>query len=515
MRSDPRELDDRTFDLLVIGAGIQGAAIARDAAVRGLAVLLVDARDIAAGTSSRSSRLVHGGLRYLRHGHFALVREALGERERLLRGCPHLVRPVPMLMPFFRGSGGSPLLLRAATWLYQWLAGRSTLPGPRSLAARECLAAFPGLRSNGLRSGVVFFDAATQDTRLTLANVLAAHAAGAKVATWCEVVGVKVGAVQLYDRIGGHDVLVHARHVVNAAGPRVDAVRRAFSVAGEPLVRQSRGSHLVLPPRASDLALAAFLPDRRIQFVVPHTDGTLCGTTEVENELPGDETAPPGEDVDYLLAALAHLLEPAPQRHDVRFAYAGWRALPRRPGPAGGLNREGFVVAEVVAAGTLHTVVGGKLTTHRSFAERVVRGIFGLHDPSPTRWQALPGGDGPREVGEPLWWRHGSRVQLVRQLIVDEPALAAPLCPHRPFLAAELVHALRHDGAVAFADAIVRRLVHSQGPCVQPECLRAAHQLFLRERRAPVDDEADAAIVAVQQHVLETCGALWDAPAAP
>ncbi|MGB3965781.1 MAG: FAD-dependent oxidoreductase, partial [Planctomycetota bacterium] len=307
MRTDPRDLHGATFDLAVIGAGIQGAAIAREAAVRGHAVLLVDARDVAAGTSSRSSRLVHGGLRYLQHGHWALVREALHERERLLRLCPHLVRPLPMLMPFFRDTGVPRWRLRLGIWLYSRLAGRSTLPRPRALTAGEAAAMFPGLRTDGLRSAVGFFDAATRDSALTVANAIAAHAAGAKVATHCAVVGSSPKGLRLVDTFTGNEVTVGAKVVVNAAGPGADAVRRMLRIAGGPLVRTTRGSHLVLDPRPGETALAAFLPDGRIQFVVPHRDGTLCGTTDVDDALTGDEGGPPAADVDYLLAALGQL----------------------------------------------------------------------------------------------------------------------------------------------------------------------------------------------------------------
>jgi glycerol-3-phosphate dehydrogenase len=164
----------------------------------------------------------------------------------------------------------------------------------------------------------------------------------------------------------------------------------------------------------------------------------------------------------------------------------------------------------------LHTIVGGKLTTHRSLAERCIANIFGFAAPSPTRTQPLPGGEGPREVTEPLWWRHGSRFALVRQLARDEPAWAAPLCPHRPFLAAELVHALRHEGAVTFADVMMRRLVHALGPCREPECLRAAQALFGRERRWPVDGDAERALAALAAEVDVLCGDLapWRAHAA-
>jgi glycerol-3-phosphate dehydrogenase len=508
LRTDPRELHGTTCDLLVVGAGVQGAAIARDAALRGLAVVLVDARDVAAGTSSRSSRLVHGGLRYLRNGHLALVREALHERERLLRRLPHLVRPVPMLMPFFRDGGPSPWLMRLGTTIYSRLAGRSTLPRPRSLRAEEAAAAFPGLRTRGLRSAIEFFDAATQDARLTLANVLGAAQAGAKVATWCAVVGVGADGVELVDAVSGDSITLRARHIVNATGPRADALRAKLGLSGADLVRASRGSHLVLPARAGELALTAFLPDGRIQFVIPHRDGTLCGTTDVDDALPGDETGPPAADLDYLHATLGFLLDPVPARSEVQFAYAGWRSLPNAQGPPGPLNREGFLVTERLPCGDLHTVVGGKLTTHRSFAERAVGRIFALHDPSPTRELALPGGDGPREVTDPLWWRHGNRVALVRAIVAEERAMGRLLCPHRPFVLAEAIAALRHDGVVTFADLMLRRLVHSCGPCLEPDCLAVAHALFLHERRWPVDHDATAAIARLRAEIAVLTGDL-------
>lgn len=494
---------------MVIGAGIQGAAIAREAAMRGLTVALVEKRDLAAGTSSRSSRLVHGGLRYLRNGHISLVREALHERERLLRLAPHLVRPLPMLMPFHDDSGLPAWQLRIGTWLYSLLAGRSTLPGPRSLSADQAARAFPGLRTEGLRSAIEFFDARTDDARLTLANVMGAVAAGCRFVNHVEVVGCDEHGLLAVDHADPKraELRLFARQVVNASGPAVDRVRGVCGIEAEPLVRTTRGSHVVLPERPGELALAAFLPDQRIQFVIPHLGGTLCGTTDVDDPLPGDETGPPAEDLDYLLEALGHLLDPAPDAASVGFAYAGWRALPATKGPPGRLNREAFVVEEPLRAGRMHTVVGGKLTTHRAFAERVVAKLFEVRGPSPTRTAALPGGDGPREVDDPLWWRHGSRVGRLRDLMREDRALAEPLCPHRPFVRAELVLALRDEGAVTFADAMLRRLTHVLGPCVDPGCLRRAHALFVRERRWPVDDDATAAITALRSEVHELRGA--------
>jgi glycerol-3-phosphate dehydrogenase len=269
-----------------------------------------------------------------------------------------------------------------------------------------------------------------------------------------------------------------------------------LGLAGPPLVRTTRGSHLVLPARAGELALTAFLPDGRIQFVSPHDGGTLCGTTDVDDPFPGAETGPPAADVEYLLGALRHLLDPAPTRADVQFAYAGWRALPAGQGPPGKANREAFVVAERLAIDgtTLHTIVGGKLTTHRALGERVVNALFAHTAPSPSRSLALPGGDGPREVTEPLWWRHGGRLGLVRDVLRAHPDLGAPLCPHRPFLRAEVHTAIDHEAACTFADVMLRRLCDVRGPCLHPACLRAAHAHFLRARRWPVDDDVQATV---------------------
>ncbi|MCA8948825.1 MAG: FAD-dependent oxidoreductase, partial [Planctomycetes bacterium] len=437
--------------------------------------------------SSRSSKLVHGGLRYLREGHFALVREALHERERLLRSCPHLVRPIPMLMPFYRStdgfaaSGASPLPMWFGTVAYSWLAGASTLPGPRRLSPTEAARAFPGLRTSGLRSALEFFDAATEDSRLTLANVVAAAEAGARVATYCALEALTPDGARLVDTITGDEVRLTVQHVINATGPAVDALRRRCGIAADDLTRQSRGSHVVLAPRAGELALAAFLPDRRIQFVIPHRDGTICGTTDVDDPFENEEGGPPAADLEYLRAALDYLLDPAPPPSEYRSAFAGWRTLPKVKGPPGGVNREAFTVTEPVACGKLHTVVGGKLTTHRSFAERALARLFGLPPRSPTRSAALPGGDGPREIGDPLWWRHGSRAPAIWRLAADDLSLAEKLCPHRPFLVAEAVYALREQGVVTLADLLLRRLAHAQGPCLERECLARALALFARE----------------------------------
>lgn len=513
MRTDPRELDNKTYDLLVVGGGIQGAAIAREAAMCGRKVLLVEARDFAWGSSSRSSRLLHGGLRYLAQGNLALVREALEERERLLRQVPHLARPVPMLMPFYPDSGMGPFKAKLGIRTYAMLARRSTLPSPRAVSAREAAAAFPGLRTRDLRGGMIFFDAATSDARLTIANVQAAVAAGAQVANHCELVARRPHTLILRDHVSASEVQVRVRTVVNATGTHADMVRARMGIGAKPLVRASRGSHLVLPARPGETALCAFLPDERIQFVIPHRDGTVCGTTDEYERVEGQDPSVPEEDIDYLLDALAWLMESAPARGDIVFGSSGWRALPVGKGPPGAIHRDGHLVHEQVAGMDLWTVVGGKLTTHRSFAERACTQVVGGPGRSSSRDVPLPGGEGPRDVQDPLWWRHGSAWIELRALCEKDPSLAAPLCPHRPFLRVELVHAARTLGAVSLADALLRRLASTTGPCLEPGCLAAAYELHAAHAAWPMRGK-DAEVAAVTGEVQRMLGDLLVAPAA-
>lgn len=507
MRTDPRQLHGQAFDCVVVGAGIQGAAIARDAAARGLRALLVDARDVAAGGTAHSSHLIHGGLGDLRRAQVSLVRESLRERERLLRLAPHLVRPLPMLTPLFEGSAVPAWQLRLGAWLYGRMARRSTLPRPRRLSADEAVAAFPGLRRRGLRGAVELFDARTQAARLTLAIVRDAVAQGAVFCSHARAVACSADGVTL--RADGVEVVVRAAVIFNVAGPAVDPLRRALGVDGDDLVRTTRRSHVVLPPRAGELALCAFLPDERVHFLVPHEGGVLCGPADVDDPESGREGAPPRADLDSLHDALGYLLEPAPARAQLRSCDAGWGALPKVAGPPGAPRREAFVVREPIACGRLHTVVGGRLTTHRACAERAVGAAFGIPSASPTRSRPLPGGVGPREVDDPLWWRHGGLAGEVRALGGGD--LASPLCEHRPFLACELVYAVQVEGARSFADAMLRRLVDVRGPCLEADCLQRALAVFERAG-GQVRDEA-ATLAAVQDEVRQRAGALdaWQA----
>lgn len=477
VRTDPRDLHGAAVDLLVVGAGLRGCAIAREAALRGLSVVLVDARDVGSGATSAGFGLWAGAP----PGRSANGPGALRERGRLLRAAPHLVRPVPVLLPIGAGDR-SPFRTRLGLALASAFAGRSTLCRPRLLRPAAAAAAFPGLDVRGLRAVVEFFDAAVDGLRLALANALGAVAAGARLATRCEMTGHGARGAELVDAVAAARIAIRARHVVNAAGAGVDLLRRRCGLSGPDLARVQRECHLVLPPRPGETALVLGPPGQRPCSVVPRSSGTWCG---------------PWSDPVGLLERLGERLEPAPVPGDALAVHERLVAAPLAAGSRG-------FVTERVDGADLHTVLGFGLADHRALAERLVATLSGGSGPSPARDLPLPGGDGPREVGDPLWWRLGSRRELLRG--IDLPDGQPPLCPHRPFLPAELVLALRFEGAVTFADVLLRRLQHDAGPCLEPGCLRAAHAWFLRARRWPVDGELDQAVAGLRAELAASAG---------
>jgi glycerol-3-phosphate dehydrogenase len=367
------------FDVLVIGGGVTGAGIARDAARRGLHVLLVDRDDFASGTSSRSSRLIHGGLRYLEHAQFKLVFEASAERRRLLRLAPHLVRPLRFVWPVYRGARVPLWKVRAGVTLYDALAMFRNVHRHRPLSARATAAEEPALAREGLRGGVAYYDAATDDARLTLANVLDAERTGATVLNHVSVDDFvmdagRVTGAHLVDRLTRQSTHVVARAVVNATGPWSDQVRRMEGAADGPHVRGSKGTHIMVPQErvGNEAALTLLSPtDGRVMFALPAGAFTVFGTTDTFTDASPDQVRPSEADVAYLLAA-ANFFFPAArlQRSDVVTAWAGIRPLVAATGDSpNSASREHAI--HVTPAGVV-TITGGKLTTFRIMAQQVV-----------------------------------------------------------------------------------------------------------------------------------------------
>jgi len=462
------ELADRRFDLLVVGGGIIGAGIAAHAARAGLAVALVDAGDFGGATSSASSKLVHGGLRYLRLGDVRLVREAHHERRALTRiVAPHLVRRIPFLLPLYEGGPYRPAFVQSGILLYSTIA-RSRLNWLVGAArARELV---PPLRLDGLRSCALYADAWTNDTRLCLANVRAAADAGATVLNGAEVTGFHSvhGTITAAEvRVGGEDVVVHARACVNAAGPWVDHVRRLEDPGAGTSVRLSKGAHVLV--RAEDgwaAALTVPQDEVRVSFAVPWYGMLLLGTTETPwEDDPGEVRAEP-DDVSQLLDEASVALDPALLTPDrVRAAYAGIRVLPAGDGQSASARRETVFSR---SRGGMVNVAGGKLTTYRRIALETLdrlRADLGLHGLDRRPWP-LPGATGleetvlPRELDPDvrvhLLHLYGSLAPEVLRPAEDDPTLLERLHPSGPDIAAQVRYAASHEWA-STADDVLRR----------------------------------------------------------
>ena len=478
------------FDLLVVGGGITGAGVARDAALRGLRVALVERDDFAAGTSSRSSRLVHGGIRYLEHGHLGLVFEASRERRILLRTAPHLVRPLAFTWPVYRGARVPRWQLLAGLALYDGLALFRNVALHRPLGAGGVLAREPALARDGLLGGATYWDAATDDARLTLATVLDAMHAGACVLNHAEVRALDLPArdgdpvrAQVVDVLTDTRVEATARVVVNAAGPWGDAVRRLVEPSGENGVLGAKGVHVAVPAsRVGNHGAVTLLSpvDGRVMFVLPAGLCTIIGTTETPAERGPDEVRATEADVAYLLRSANGFFPDARlERADVVSAWAGIRPL---AAAARGAHRNGGTTAtsreHVIERDPrgLVTVSGGKLTTYRAMAAQVVDAAAPLlpgkdvRRRSRTHARPLPGGvlapDEQRQarhaigddaVADRLVQAHGAAWRDVWAHAEREPRLAARIDAALPYVGAELVHAVTRELACTLADLLVRR----------------------------------------------------------
>ncbi len=387
-------------DLLVVGGGINGAGIARDAAGRGLSVMLVERDDLASGTSSASSKLIHGGLRYLEQYEFRLVREALREREVLLRLAPHIIRPLEFVLPHDAGMRPA-WMIRAGLWLYDHLGGRLTLPASRRIA-------FPNARYGAAlkpsyRSGFVYSDCQVDDARLTILNAVSAREKGATVLTRTRfaharrVEGVWEATLE---PAGAAPRTVKARAIVNAAGPWV--VEALHAIAGERTreqVRLVKGSHIVVPAvQAQDHAYILQNPDRRVVFVIPYEGRySLVGTTDVQIDSATQGWAISPEETEYLVAAANRFLARPIAAADIAWSYAGVRPLydDGSPNPSE-VTRDYVLKLDEAGGAPLLSVFGGKITTYRRLAEEALAKLAPFFPGVKAPWtarEALPGGD--------------------------------------------------------------------------------------------------------------------------
>lgn len=479
----------RPLDVLVIGGGITGAGVALDAASRGYRVGLVEQADFAGGTSSRSTKLIHGGIRYLAKGQLKLVGEALRERARLMRLAPHLVTPQPFLIPLYEGltrplGVGVPALLRPAVPLgvraalatYDWLARVPALRH-RRVSTPEALALVPLLRTEGLRAAFLFYDARTDDVRLTLTVLATARRFGAATVNYVKaqmlrVDGGRVAGALVQDLLTGRAVEVRARHVVNAAGAWADQVA-AMNGASPFRIRSSRGVHLVLRPRVLPTATALVIPeteDGRLAFLVPWSGRVLLGTTDDAYDGPIEAAHATPEDVAFLLRQADRYLKQRVERSDIVGLYAGVRPLIEGGNQSADLPREHQVVE---SSGGVVSIIGGKLTSYRMMAEDTVDVLVrrdGGDRPCQTATLSLAGAENldiarqqlmsagvPGATRERLLATYGSAASEILTMGAENSAWLQPLVEDLPVLSAEVVHACRHELAVSLADVMFLR----------------------------------------------------------
>ena len=495
-------LGDERFDLLVVGGGITGAGVALDAASRGLSVALVERDDFGSGTSSKSSKLVHGGLRYLQQGDVRLVYQALRERQRLLRNAPHLVSVLPFMIPVLTKDGPVSKkiakALRSALWVYDLTGGLRIGKRHRRLDADDALAHCPTMPADKLSSGFLYFDATADDARLTLAIARTAAAQGAVVVNRCPVVGFTTdatgrvdGAVVDPDAEGdgqGGRLTVRADVVVSATGVWADRVRELAEGADPDSLRPAKGVHVTVPWDLvrNEVAVIISVPgDKRSLFLVPWVarpdggfDHCYIGTTDTDYGGDLDDPQTDDDDLDYVLRAVDHHLTTTITRDDVTGVWAGLRPLVKQAssGRTADLSRRHAITTG--ESGVI-TVTGGKLTTYREMAEDTVDAVMerlGRSGRCRTRRLPLVGGGEPDpSVDARLVGRYGTEADEVRALVDREPDLGLPLVPGLRYLRAEAVFAVRREMATTLVDVLTRRTrAHLQD---RAACLTAARSV--------------------------------------
>ncbi len=535
-------LTTQPFDLIVIGGGINGAATARDAALRGLRTILLEKNDFAGGTTSWSSRLIHGGLRYLEYFEFNLVRESLHEREVLLRNAPHLAKPVQMTIPIYRSGSRSYRIIQVGMVLYDVLSYDKSLPNHRMLSCKSTRQLFRAMDAEDLAGSAQYYDGQAEHAeRLCLENILDAEQAGATVLNYAQVEDIhlsdrRITGLTCRDLLSDtpFEVKTHDKTVVlNTSGPWVDAVcgLSESPVSKGRKIGGTKGSHIIVDafPGAPDSALyVEAKSDGRPFFIIPWLGQYLIGTTDERYDGPLDNIKADDAEVDYLLKETNAVLPAAHlSREDVCFTYAGVRPLPYAEGKKAGSITRAHILHDhsKEGANNLISLIGGKLTTHRQVGEEFVNAAFRKRGetvpPCPTHTRPLPGAmllDDPL-VGQ--WhdrYRHriapavldhligiyGSRTASVLALVDDHPDLAQPIVEYAHDIQAQIVFAVRDEMAHTFVDILRRRTTVAMHHNYGFDALPMVAQV-LREYGGWSEELCDRNIRAYHQFMAQNC----------
>jgi glycerol-3-phosphate dehydrogenase len=537
-RQIPEDIGEYRFDMIVIGAGINGAGIARDAAMRGLNVLLLDKGDISAGTTQWATRLIHGGLRYLEYYEVHLVRESLAEREKLLHIAPHLVKPLRFVVPIYERSKRGPGMIRLGMLGYDALSFDKSVPNHRMLSREEALEQYPGLNPEGLLGAATYYDGQVEYAeRIAVENAISAREHGATVLTYAEVKRLifeegdglpRVTGVEFEDRLGGGTYTAHAPVTVNVAGPWVDRVLSGSDEAGEEadqMIGGTKGSHIIVDPfpgAPRDALYVEARRDGRPYFIVPWNGRYLIGTTDFRYRDDLDYVSADDDEISYLLEETNAVIPEANLGLDeVLFTYSGVRPLPFKPeGSESSITRSHVVydhaTGKSAAGGRLTvegagpradgliSIVGGKLTTYRNLGRQTVDVAYeklGRQAPkSRTDKVPLPGGATQDfaafaadfkatngltdELSERLLKVYGVLAPEVLEMAGDDPSLRLPLSPspsvENGIIGAEVLYAFEREMAQTLSDVLLRRTMAGLGPRVGLDVDEAAAQVAVK-----------------------------------
>lgn len=518
--------DGQQYDVIVIGAGINGGGIFRETALRGLKPLLIEKDDLGGATTATSSRLIHGGLRYLEHYEVSLVRESLRERERLLHAAPHLVTPLPLTLPIYKGHSRGPFMIALGMIAYDFLSYDKSLPTARVYTKEQALQLEPGLEPDGLRAAARYYDAQVlYPERLVVENVLDGMAHGGELKLHTKVTGIRTEAgvvrgVEYVDEQSGEKGVAYADMTINVSGPWID---RVLDLVGDfPRYNGgTKGSHIVVDPfpgAPKDALYIEARQDGRPYFIIPWNGLYMIGTTDIRFEGDLDRIVASEEEITYLLKETNMAIPDAKlTRDDVLYTWAGVRPLPyQAEGSTGSITRKHIIKDHEPKVSGLLTIIGGKLTTYRSLSEETVdeveKKLGRKRHKSPTRSTMLPGGAEDYDAAKAAWKRstpswlspasadwllkvYGMRAQDVVTLAEETEALRASIVAGHPAIAAVLPFSFTREHAVTLADVMLRRtmlaLERDAGlPVVEPASRIAAATQGWDEARREAEVQA-------------------------
>lgn len=504
MKRDIQKLTQEHYDVLVIGGGINGAGIAHMAALNGLKTALLEKNDFASGTSSKSTKLIHGGLRYLENFEFGLVRESLKERAIQLKNAPHLVHPLNFIIPVYKTDRRPLWIMKLGVWIYDFLSGKYIIEKNRVLNEEGVCRLIPSIQREGLVGGVIYSDAQMNDARLCLENILSADENGANIANYTEVRALiqengKVVGVKAYDRLMNKAFEMRAKKIVSAVGPWTNIFMKKESSHSPALVRTTKGIHIVYKGRISHHAiLIPAVRDRRVFFIIPWMDNSLIGTTDTDFTGNPDDVSVKQEDIDYLIREAHRVLPHADLNQDnIITTFAGLRPLVQGQGSPEKMSRKHVIKTSY--SGLIY-IYGGKYTTYRKIAEDVVsqltkKPLIDTEEKFPVYGSGLIEED-PEVLGrqyelkpeiiQALMDYYGIRFRDILSLIDQDSSLKETICTCSMVIRAQVAYAINVEMACKDQDIVARRLMLRYHDCQTKECRKVIQQMLSEVKKSCV-----------------------------